>query len=536
MLFPDLVTLIVRSPSSLLKSAPADVGQGGKQRGSAVYTGVNEHFEPFSNAERRRPSFFQQTASSLLKNARGEPIHNDENGTVARYATPPRHSTVTSEQHSTKSDMRALVLFCCLFAGAITLPAGLAATIEPIDRIVAVVNDDVITETELEERVNTIIQQLKQQRRPMPPSDILRNQVLERLIVERAQLQEAKTLGIQVDEDTLNQTLRRIASDNSMSLTDFRGVLERDGYDFTQFREDIRRELVIRRLQDRQVNQRVTVSQQDVDQFLASQDASSDRTTEYRIAQILVAVPEAAAPAEVDKARARVHEILDKLKAGDDFSALAVAYSDGQQALDGGDMGWRRAVELPTLFAGVVPQLETGQVSDIVRGPSGFHLVKLVDKRGEQRHTVGQTHARHILIPVDKLTSDAAAKDKLQALRTRVLAGQEFGPLAKQYSSDKISASQGGDLGWVQDKDLVPEFVEAMSALQPGEISQPFQSRFGWHIVQVLARRTVDDTETFLRDQAQQALRQRRIEEETELWLRRLRDEAYVEMRLNNPN
>lgn len=419
----------------------------------------------------------------------------------------------------------------------VTLLIGLCvcanvSAVDPVDRIIAIVNDDVITDMELAERVITITKQLQQQQRPLPPPDILRSQVLERMIVERAQLQEAQKLGIQIDDDTLNQTLRRIASENNLSLSEFRDILERDGYEFPRFREDIRRELAVRRLQERQVQSRILVSEQDVEQFLATQDAGTANNVEFRIAQILVAVPEAASPAQLDQARERLQQIQDKLASGEDFADLAVAYSDGQQALDGGDMGWRRTAELPTIFASAVPQLKVGSISEVIRGPSGFHLVKLLDRRGEQRHFVEETHARHILITPNQLVDDDAARVKLEALRKKILDGQEFTTLAKEHSNDKPSAAEGGDLGWVTPADMVPEFAEVMAKLASGEISEPFKSRYGWHLVQVMDRRTIDDTDAFVRGQAQQTIRQRRIEEETEVWLRRLRDEAYVEYRL----
>lgn len=422
-------------------------------------------------------------------------------------------------------------LITLLISLCVCVSAGAA---EPLDRIIAIVNDDVITDTELAERVITITKQLQQQQRPLPPPDILRSQVLERMIVERAQLQEAQKLGIQIDDDTLNQTLRRIASENNLSLSEFRNILERDGYEFTRFREDIRRELAVRRLQERQVQSRILVSEQDVEQFLATQDVGATNNVEFRVAQILVAIPEAASPAQVDQARERLQLIQDKLASGEDFADLAVAYSDGQQALDGGDMGWRRTAELPTIFASAVPQLKVGSVSEVIRGPSGFHLVKLLDKRGEQRHFVEETHARHILITPNQLVDDDAARSKLDNLRKQILDGQEFTALAKEHSDDKPSAAEGGDLGWVTPDDMVPEFSEVMTKLTSGEISEPFKSRYGWHIMQVMDRRTVDDTDAFARSQAQQTIRQRRIEEETEVWLRRLRDESYVEYRLGD--
>lgn len=412
-------------------------------------------------------------------------------------------------------------------------PSAWAST--PLDRIVAVVNDDVVTETELKERIASISQQLRQQRRPLPPSNVMREQLLERLILERLQLQEAKSVGIQIDDDTLNQTIKRIAADNKLSVAEFRGTLEKDGYDFALFREEIRRELIIRRLHERQVSQRVVISEQDVDQYLSTEPDERNDDKEFHVAHILVAVPEAATPEQVEKARGRLQTILDELAQGKDFGEVAAAYSDGQQALEGGDLGWRKLAELPTLFESVVSRLKPDQTSDVMRGANGFHLVKLLEVRGEPTQMIEETRAQHILLQPNELRDEEQSKSQLRALRERILSGDDFATLAKAHSEDKGSVSQGGSLGWVKPGETVPQFEQAMKALQIGEISEPVESRFGWHIIQVLERRTVDNAPHARRQKAQQALRQRRIDEETETWLRHMRDEAYVELRDTKP-
>lgn len=424
----------------------------------------------------------------------------------------------------------ALLLLSVLF-----VIASSAWPSTPLDRIVAVVNDDVVTETELKERIASISQQLRQQRRPLPPSNVMREQLLERLILERLQLQEAKSVGIQVDDDTLNQTIKRIAADNKLSVAEFRGTLEKDGYDFALFREDIRRELVIRRLHERQVSQRVVISEQDVDQYLSTEPDARNDDKEFHVAHILVAVPEAATPEQVERARGRLQTILDELAQGKDFGDVAAAYSDGQQALEGGDLGWRKLAELPTLFEGVVSRLKPNQTSEVMRGANGFHLVKLLEVRGEPTQMIDETRAQHILLQPNELRDEEQIKAQLRALRERILNGDDFATLAKAHSEDKGSVSQGGSLGWVKPGETVPQFEQAMNALQIGEISEPVESRFGWHVIQVLERRTVDNAPHARRQKAQQALRQRRIDEETETWLRHMRDEAYVELRDAKP-
>lgn len=416
------------------------------------------------------------------------------------------------------------VLLSCL---ALTCQAAAV----PLDRIVAVVNNDVITETELGQRVEVLGKQIVQSGARLPPPSILRSQVLERMISERLQLQLADSTGIRIDDDTLNQTLRRIADDNKLSLGEFRRVLEKDGFSFEVFREDIRRELTLRRLHERQIQQRIVVSEQDVDQFLQSQPADG-ATTQYRLGHILVALPEAATPEQTAAARDKVNAIIEKLNAGADFGETAIAYSDAQNALEGGDIGWRGSNELPTLFAAAVPKLDVGKFSEPIRGPNGFHIIKVVDKRGDRRIITEETLVRHILLKTHRLRSDEVAEKELTQLKSRIAAGEDFAAIAKSISEDSGSALNGGSLDWVKPGDTVPPFEQTMNQTTKGEISEPFQTEFGWHILQVLDRRETDTTEAARRDEAQRVLRQRKADEETTQWLQRLRDEAFVEVRL----
>jgi peptidyl-prolyl cis-trans isomerase SurA len=410
-----------------------------------------------------------------------------------------------------------------------------AAPLEPVDKIVAVVNDDVITSTELDNRLHAIKDQLKNQSSPIPPDADLKKQVLDRMILASLQLQLADQNGIRVDDDTLNSTIERIAQDNKLSLPEFRSVLENEGYDFATFREDIRREILISRVQQRQVTDRIMVTEQEIDNFLATQRARGNTGAEYHLAHILIAVPDASSSERIQAARQRAEDVLKKLRAGANFAETAIAVSDGQQALQGGDLGWRKAAELPTLFVEPVLHMKTGDISDLIRSPSGFHIIKLLEQRNDQRHIVTQTHARHILIRTDELTSDDAARARLNDIRQRLKAGADFAELARKYSNDTATASNGGDLGWVNPGDMVPGFEAQIDKLATGEISEPFKTSFGWHIAQVLERRRHDDTDSFVRSQARQTIRQRKTEEELQSWLARLRDDAYVENRLTTP-
>lgn len=405
-----------------------------------------------------------------------------------------------------------------------------AATI-PVDGIVAIVNDDVITRIELDEQLRTVKAQLRQQRIAMPSDEVLKRQVLERMALERIQLQIARQVNIVVDDDALNQAINGIATQNGLSLTEFRSVLQDEGYDFTLFRENIRKEMTLVRLRQQNVDSRINITEQEIENFLAIQRRQGRSNDEYRIGHILFALPDGATPEQIAEVRARAEAVLQRLRAGEDFSEVAIAESDGQQALDGGDLGWRRANEIPTLFADLVPQMRVGDVSDPIRSSSGFHIIRLADHRTAERHIIEQTRARHILIKADELTDDEQARQTAGQLRERILAGADFAELAREYSDDRASGTRGGDLGWVEPGMMVPAFEQAMNALEPGEISEPVQSEFGWHLVEVLERRSHDATEEFSRDKARETIFRRKAEEEFAEWLRRLREEAYVEIR-----
>ncbi len=403
-----------------------------------------------------------------------------------------------------------------------------------IDRIVAVVNDAVITRSELDEQIQTIKQQLRQQKTQFPPDVVLQKQVLERLVSNQLQLQLAASTGIRVDDDVLNKAIGRIAEQNKLSIAEFRGVLEKDGVNFASFREDIRNEIIMTRLRQRQVDSRINVTDQEVARFLAAQADKGKSDDEYRVSHILIVVPEAASPEQIQAAKQKVQRVLDDLRGGADFKETAIAISNGQQALEGGDLGWRNAGQLPTLFSPLVERMKPGDLSDIIRSPSGFHIIKLIDHRSGQLHKVTETLARHIMLRTNELISDDDASIKLEQLSQRIKSGADFNELAKANSEDKGSAVNGGSLGWVSPGEMVRVFEQAMNELQPGQISKPFKSEFGWHIVQVQERREQDNTEQFNRSKAFDAIRQRKMEEESQIWLRRLRDEAYVEFRLDD--
>ena len=403
-----------------------------------------------------------------------------------------------------------------------------------LDRVVAIVNDDIISRSELDARLGRVREQLRQSGTAPPPPDALRRQVLERLILRRLQLQIARNSGMRVDDESLNRTILRIAEQNELTLREFRDAVERDGHDFARFREEIRDDILIAEVRRRRVENQINISQGDIDDYISmmeSRGTEADRHR-YRIGHILIAVPDGASSEEIDDARGRAERVLEELRAGADFANMAVTHSDGQKALEGGDLGWRLASDLPTMLADAVLRLETGDVSEPVRSASGFHLVKLVDRQGSQRQMIRQTIARHILITLDALTDNAEARRQLGVLRERIVNGEDFGELARTHSDDPGSASRGGELGWIDPGNTVPVFERTMDSLAPGTISEPFRTRFGWHLVQVLERRDRDATETSRRAEARRRLRSRKIEENTQAWLRRVRGEAYVEYRL----
>lgn len=431
------------------------------------------------------------------------------------------------------------LVFSALGATALAVAAQTRApaSTKPLDRIVAVVNDEVITSVELQARVQIAEQQLRRQRINPPARDVLTRQVLERMIVDRAQLQLARETGVRVDDATVNATIARIAESNGATLPVFRERLEREGVSFARFREDVRDDITMARLRDREVDSRIQIAEGEIDNFLAAQAGVEAGATEYNIAQILLRVPEAVSAQRIDEIRKRAEDLLAQIKAGADFARLAASFSAGPEALSGGELGWRTAERLPTLFLDAVKDLKPGELAPVVRSPGGFHVLKLVGKRSavEGRLATGpvqQTRARHILLRVSDLTPEPEVRRRLQDLRDRVVrGGQDFGQLARLHSVDP-SATRGGDLGWLYPGDTVPEFERAMNQLKPGEVSEPVRSPFGWHLIQVLERRTEESPIERNRLAARQALRDRKADEAYQEWLRQLRDRTYVEYRL----
>ncbi len=426
----------------------------------------------------------------------------------------------------------ALIAGLSLASPASTQSQAVLEIVE-IDRIVAVVNDDVIVYSEMQARLRTVVEQLEKAGVPAPPRDVLEKQVLEQLILDRLQMQIGTATGIRVDDETLNRQIADIARQNNLSLREFRDILARDGYNFAIFREEIRSELIKSRVQQRQVEDRVQVTGRDIDNYLATREKQGGNNPEYRVGHILIAVPDGASPEELAEARDEAEDIVARLNAGANFGRTAAAESDGRQALEGGDLGWRKAEELPTLFENVVPKLDKGELSDVVRSSSGYHIIKLMDIRGAERLVINQTHARHILIKTNEIISNDQARSRLAVLRSRIVNGADFNELARANSDDGGSAVKGGDLGWLSPGDTIPPFEKAMDTLTVDEISKPFETQFGWHIVQVLGRRDRDSTEEVQRAKAAEALRKRKVDEELQTWFRQIRDESYIEYRLD---
>jgi peptidyl-prolyl cis-trans isomerase SurA len=428
--------------------------------------------------------------------------------------------------HTCAAAGTCLVLGSPFFAAAQQKPPP----VKVIDRIAAVVNDEVITRNELQERVKLAMRQLREQGTPFPPADALERQLLERMVTDRVQLQFAKETGLRVDDVELDRAIGRIAQENKLNAQQLRQVLERDGIPFSKFREDIRNEIVITRLREREVDNKIVVTDGEIDNFL-SQQKRADAEDDYNLSHILVVVPENASPEQIQARRERAEKAYAQLKGGTDFRQVAVAFSDAPDALQGGMMGWRQSSRLPTLFTDALRPLRPGELTPILRSANGFHIVRLNDKRsGGAPVIVQQTHARHILLKTNELVSENEARSRLLALKERLENKADFTALARAHSED-ASATKGGDLGWLSPGDTVPEFERAMNALKPGEVSTPVQTPFGWHLIQVLERRAEDMSKERQRLAARQALRARKSDEAYQEWVRQLRDRAYIELR-----
>jgi peptidyl-prolyl cis-trans isomerase SurA len=436
-----------------------------------------------------------------------------------------------------KQAILSLILGLAALAAAAQQPrleTALAAPntrIVPVDRIVAVVNDEVITQNDLNERVNLVIRQLQRQGGQIPPSDQLSRQILERMINDMVQLQLAKENGIKVDDATLDKTIDRIAQENNLAMNDFRAALDKDGVKYPRFREDIRNEILLARLREREVENGIVVTDAEVDTELARESKEASSESEFRLSHIRVMVPQQATPDQIEQRRKRAVLALSELRRGSNFAQVAATYSDAPDALQGGALGWRSSARLPQLFLETVEKLQPGDVSDIIRSPNGFHIVKLLEKRGKAASGgVQQTHVRHILVRAREGLSEAEARERLRKLRAQIESGADFAEVAKNNSEDS-SASKGGDLGWVAPGDTVPEFERVMNALKDGEVSQPIQTPFGWHLVQVLGRRSDEMSPDRKRIAARQSIRARKADEAYQDWLRQARDRAFVENR-----
>ena len=403
-----------------------------------------------------------------------------------------------------------------------------------MDRIIAIVDQGVITEQELIDRTNTIKAQLEKQGTQLPPDNILEKQVLERLIADSLQLQMAAQTGVKVDDTQLDKTIERIAAQNKMSVEEFRVMLEKDGVPLRKFREDIRNEITIARIREREVDNKLNISEGEIDNYLTTQANRGDEQDEFEISHILIRTPEDASPEDLEKAKAKTQEALNQLADGVSFSQVSASLSDAANALEGGGMGWRNGTQLPALFLEVLKPMQKDEVSKPIRSPNGFHILKLNDRRGSTSSlVVGQTHARHILIKLSEVVSEKEAKRKIDGIKERLDNGGKFEELARQYSEDG-SANNGGDLGWVNPGDTVPPFEKAMNSLGLGEISEPILSPFGWHVIQVMERRQQDMTKEASRLKARQEIRARKSEEAYQDWIREMRDRAFVELRLED--
>ncbi|HEY4369229.1 MAG TPA: peptidylprolyl isomerase [Steroidobacteraceae bacterium] len=431
---------------------------------------------------------------------------------------------------------RLLALSLCFAwcAGASAQTRELSTSGELIDRIAAVVNEGVVLTSQLDDQTAEITERLRQQKTELPPANVLRRQILERLVVEEIEVQRADKLGIQISDEMLNGALDNVAKTNGIPFADLPRALEKQGVDYRSYREDIRRQMKLQMLRQRDVIGHINISPRELDQAIARAQNAPDQNTEYNVSHILISVPVTASPEQVAAREARAKEAYDKAKAGEDFAQLAVTYSDSSTNIEGGALGWRKGSQLPSIVGDQVAKMKPGDIATPIRTPSGFHIFRLNDQRGGSTEAVvSQVHARHILLRTSELEDDQTVQQKLTDIRNRIINGHEdFAAIAAVTSQDPGSAADGGDLGWTSPGTFVPAFEQQLGQLKENDITQPFKTEFGWHIVQLLGRRTHDATQDRIRQQVFAQLRESKAEEETELWLRRLRDEAFVEYRL----
>jgi len=412
----------------------------------------------------------------------------------------------------------------------VLLPLNVFADMKEIDRIVAIVDDDVITKIELQQSFNTIVGNLRKQGKQLPPAPVLSKKILDKLIMEKIQENLAEKIGIRQDETTLNRTIHKMAEQNGLNLSDFISTLKEQNINYEVFRQQIQKQITLSRLQQKFVDSKVIISNHDVDNYLLNFKDELNANKLYHPAIILVSVPEGASADEISQLKLKAETIHKKLTDGADFNSTAIEFSDAGNALEGGDLGWRKANELPSMIAKVTPNLEVGKFSKPIKSDIGFLIVKLLETKNAMQHEINETHARHILIKTNLNINDDQAKEHLSNLRIRLLAGEDFEKLAKAHSDDKVSASQGGDLGWFKPGTMVAEFDLALTNLKIGEISPIIKTPFGFHLIQVLDRRQRDNSEEFIRSKIRQNLREKAIAEKKLYWLRQIRDEAHIEI------
>jgi len=420
-----------------------------------------------------------------------------------------------------------LALAASLVAVAPVPPAGAATEI--LDQVVAVVDDDVVMASELRERVRTILQNIEARGVEAPPEDELIREVLDRLILESIQMQMGERFGVRISDAQLDAAMARVAAQNNLTPEQFAVLLEQQGQSYAEVRETIRREMVIQRVQQGSVNQAIEISGQEVENYLSTEEGQKLVQPEYRIVHALLPEPSNTSPATLEQHRTHCAELVERIRSGEDFDAV-IGGSSGEYTFQGGDLGWRKLDDLPSIFQDVAPELKTGEVADVFRSPSGYHIVKMADRRGAEL-TIPQTKVRHILVKPSEILSDEQARERVEELKERVEGGEDFAALAREYSEDIGSAAEGGELGWTNPGQMVPEFENMMRSTPTGEISDPVQSQFGWHILEVQERREKDMTEEMRRAQIEEFLHQRKFEEELEVWLRKIRDEAFVDIK-----
>jgi peptidyl-prolyl cis-trans isomerase SurA len=435
--------------------------------------------------------------------------------------------------------MRKFGIFC-LVSLAASLAAGPAFTQtrdigvhgQMLDRIAAIVNDGLVLKSELDAQMDSVTKRLQEQKVELPSQSVLKQQVLDRLILQEIQSQHAKRVGLTISDEQLNTALQEIAGRNKIPFDQLPTALQSQGVDYKQYRESMRRELTLSTLRQRDVIAHINVTPHELDQFLSRQQTAA-ANDEFNVSHILLSLPAAATPQQLDEITKKAQDLASRASKGEDFGQLAIANSNSQTALDGGSLGWRKGAQLPEFILALVTKMKPGDVSEPVRTPSGFHIVKLNERRGgEAQVIINQIHVRHILMKPNELDDDETVRQKLAKLRERILKGEDFAGIASTTSADPGSAPDGGDLGWSGPGTFVPEFDKAIADLKTNEISEPFKSRYGWHIVQMLGTRTYDSTDDVRRQRAFAAIRESKADEETELWLRRLRDEAFVEVKM----